>query len=442
VTRRRIPTPDQDDGADGADQQGSLRSQVGRAVAGQAASRGLAAFVTFTATTVLVRYFDQASYGQLIAGLAFGSLFASLNDPGLNQIVLRRVWQPGAELDSLVSNSLGLSLAVSAAGVLVSSGTALLLFSSSGAVTRDCALLSCAGLLVTGTTASYLPLYQARMSLGPVAWGELFSRVLSLAAILLVVATGSGPRLCALAVVSSPIVSLAVLAGMPSGRRVRPAMDPKTWSSLLREAGPVGLSLILYSAYVKIDVILVQQLGTASALAEYGLSYRVVDFLSGLLAGAMVVFVGPLAGSANSEIAMSRRVSQLREGAVVAGGVLVIIGVPTAPVLVSLIGGSSYASAGVPLMILITATAFSILQSVYNTSLVSVGQGRLLVPMTAALLVLNVSANVAVIPVWGASGAAYVTLMTEIVSVIVGAMTARREKDARGGRPPPCPSRQ
>jgi O-antigen/teichoic acid export membrane protein len=159
------------------------------------------------------------------------------------------------------------------------------------------------------------------------------------------------------------------------------------------------------------------------------LSYRVVDLATGVLVAAMIAVTGPLTLDAVSDRAqLARRLAHFRRVLVLVGVTVAVGGTALAPTLVRVLaGGHRYASAALPLSLLLAATAFSAVQSTYNTALVALGRGRVLLPMMIGLLATNVVANVLLIPHFGAAGAAAATLATEAASVAAASAWLRRE---------------
>jgi O-antigen/teichoic acid export membrane protein len=263
----------------------------------------------------------------------------------------------------------------------------------------------------------------------PVALSEVAVRIAIMLGLLLAVGFNGGPLACAAAVVCAQAVGLGILlATRTRGSRARLAPRFRVWGSLLREAWPIGLALGVYSVYVKVDVVILARLSSKQALAEYSLAYRVVDLVTGLLVAAILSLTAPLHDAfASGQHVFRGRLLAIRRRALAVSIALVLLAWPAAPVVVRLLGGHQYAHAARPLAVLLVATGFSAFQALYNTSLVALGRGRELLPLTLLLLVLNVGANVLTVRRYGADGAALVTLATEVVSVLICSAWIRRD---------------
>jgi O-antigen/teichoic acid export membrane protein len=400
-----------------------LARRLLEAIAGQALGRALSALLTLATTSLVVRSLARGDYGHMSAGLAFGALFASLNDPGLNQIVLRRAPRPGTEQDELVGQAVGLSVAVSAATAIVAAAVAYAVLSPAGDVAWQAGLLGCAALLPSGIAAAYYPLFQSRLKLWPIAGSDVVLRIVTLLALLWILSAGGGPVAVAAVVSGASLVALAVIVSQVEARRVRIGFDRAIWGPLLREAAPAGIGLVAYGVYVKVDVIVMARLGTAGSLANYAISYRASDMVMGVIFALLIATVGPLTESALGDLEqLANRLARVRRGMIALGFCVAVGGTALAPLIVRILAGShGYGGAVRPMSILLIATSCTALWSAYNVVLVALGRGTVLIPMTVGVLGLNVAANIAAIPTLGATGAALVTFCTELLSMLIAA---------------------
>jgi O-antigen/teichoic acid export membrane protein len=86
--------------------------------------------------------------------------------------------------------------------------------------------------------------------------------------------------------------------------------------------------------------------------------------------------------------------------------------------LVDLVGGSDYAPAVMSLRILSIAFGLIWLSNLIDHSLIAVGRQRVLFFNACVGLVVNVAANLVLIPVYGPDGAAVATVLTEIAVLL------------------------
>ena len=86
---------------------------------------------------------------------------------------------------------------------------------------------------------------------------------------------------------------------------------------------------------------------------------------------------------------------------------------------IKILYGEEFAAAGKPLKIITWYTAFSYLGVARNAWIVSEGKQKYLKYIYACAAILNVILNFVFIPFWGASGAAFASLITQILTSIL-----------------------
>jgi O-antigen/teichoic acid export membrane protein len=87
--------------------------------------------------------------------------------------------------------------------------------------------------------------------------------------------------------------------------------------------------------------------------------------------------------------------------------------------IINLLYGEAYAPAGLPLKIITWYTAFSYLGVARNAWIVSEGKQKYLTGLYVGAAVTNVLLNLILIPLWGTAGAAFASLMAQVLTSIV-----------------------
>ena len=103
-----------------------------------------------------------------------------------------------------------------------------------------------------------------------------------------------------------------------------------------------------------------------------------------------------------------------------------------------LLGTHSYSASGPVLAILALALGLSYLNGVYGNALFALGRQKMVFWLALPTLVVNLVANLLLIPPYGADGAAWAVVISEIVALAIV-----REAYVRvAGRPPAPPGRR
>ncbi|TAJ18114.1 MAG: hypothetical protein EPO68_08380, partial [Planctomycetota bacterium] len=188
---------------------------------------------------------------------------------------------------------------------------------------------------------------------------------------------------------------------------------------------PVGLCQL---GIHQLDRRLLEALDSHATVGLYDIGYKLAQIPNLLLLGPFIQIWQPFVFAIRDARERARVVGEISTYAVLAIGGAVIVLVLAGRELVTLIDhskGSAYAEAA--LLIPWVASGY-VLWAVYNTSqiplLVDKRTGRLLLLNLLGLCV-NVAANLALIPHFGALGAAYATFVTFFVLALGGMLMAR-----------------
>jgi O-antigen/teichoic acid export membrane protein len=103
--------------------------------------------------------------------------------------------------------------------------------------------------------------------------------------------------------------------------------------------------------------------------------------------------------------------------------------------IVVLLGGHSYDASGPVLAILALALGVSYINGVYGNALLALGRQNMLFWLTLPTLVVNLVANLLLIPPYGADGAAWAVVISEVVGLAI----IRGAYVRVAGRPPSPP---
>lgn len=366
---------------------------------------------------LLARALGAERLGEYAYAMGVVALFALLPNLGINPVVTRaiaaRPEDEGAILPIAVRTQACLAFLV------------------------VCLILAFAALLpVQPIPLVYVTLAAAQLALGVLGWPYLaalagradFTRVaaIELAGALLgtacligalVLDTGVQGLLTA-HVVAAGIATLVARAvtrpAPPPGDR--PAMRI---GALLRQAAPFGATAAAQSAYTRLDVLLLGQLATSTAVGLYSVAYKAPN----LLAYVSSTVVGPLfplmaqTSQTENPVAFQRAVRFL---GVMGPAVALALSGLAVPIL-RILYGAEYEAAAPLLVLLAWSAAANWLYAPLAVALQARQcEGWWLRSVTGALLV-NGAGNLWLIPRWGAMGAAVATLASEIVLVALAA---------------------
>ena len=386
----------------------------------QVAARLVALAALAGQLAVAARFLAPVDLGSLVAALAVLGIAGAFSEFGLtNTIVLSltRGRAPGAVLSDAIRASVILCvLAIVGAGLV-----AWLVLGDD---------LSALVFLLPWFVASRaaIPL------IGFAQWQHRFARIATADAlgrlsavgvtILAWLLGGSLPGDARLALVAGglligSLVSLRVL--MRIGVRPTPGGSART---LIKDALPIGLTNGASYVHSRIDQVVLGAFGYRRALAAYGVAYRVVDASLAAALGIATIAL-PVLGRAEPED--RAEIGDMLGGFV--GALALVLGVLVfwfAEPIVVILGGEQYRSAASLLRLLSPVLVISLLNMVPAHLALVHDRASTLMRIAVVLLVLNVGANLVLVPAHQAKGAAVASIITESIGLLCVSWVAAR----------------
>jgi O-antigen/teichoic acid export membrane protein len=233
--------------------------------------------------------------------------------------------------------------------------------------------------------------------------------------------------------VSQAVVMTAML---PRGVRLAWSRSRATWRRLLRISLPFGATVVVNYLYFRLDVLLLSILRDTEEVALYGLAYRVLEGLIVLPSYFMFALFPEIARLTDDRARVDGIVVTALEAMQVLALPLVTLGIVFADDIVAVIGGAEFEDSASVLRILMVALGISYVSGVYGNALVAIGRQDALFKWSLVVLGANLAANLALIPPFGAVGAAIAVVASEALAFFV----VRRLYGAGGVTPRVAPA--
>jgi O-antigen/teichoic acid export membrane protein len=392
----------------------ATRQRVAHDVLLQMVMRVLNLALGVVVTALLARALGRDGYGQWSTLFVSLSLVGYTASFGMEKVVVREVAAAPEREHEWFGAMMALRLALLAPAIVISLATVLVLHSSHQMLIAGAIVVL--GMPFDGIGVVSL-VFQLRvnnlvpmlvLTLKSVLWAIVVALVfwrhgdMVELAIGLIVTNGIGS-------VVQTFAALRVLERWPRPSR-------KRMSELLRAGVSLGISGVLIIAYARIDQVIVFTEAGSRAAGLYGAVYNMLDQAHFVPISVLTTLTPIIAASwPRDRERMLRAVRLAAELLSVASlGALAFVSVAASPV-VRLIFSSSFAPAAPALPVLGAAYVFISFGYLNGALLTVLGlQGRLLRICLLALVV-NLAGNLVLVPIDGFMGAAWMTLLTELV---------------------------
>jgi O-antigen/teichoic acid export membrane protein len=232
------------------------------------------------------------------------------------------------------------------------------------------------------------------------------------------------PTLMALAISLAIPPVLALLASAVIAKRVTRdgpafALAPHTWATHVL---PLGAGILLSALYFRIDVYFLQLFHGVDVVGRYNAAFRMIDAVR-LFPAAVLAVAYPMLCTTGTR-AQVRRLSLLLGGtSIVIGGAMYGAASP----LLATLYGDGFVTASAALRVLALSLPLLFINYALTHQVIAWGHQRAYFAIAAAALCINVLANLLLIPDFEMVGAAWSTLLTEVV-VCAGCLQVLRRR--------------
>ncbi len=404
-----------------------VRSRVARQVGGLTGARGAAAAISFVWLALAARSLSLPVFADLALVLSLGAVTAVVADFGyallLNEAVAAEPARARSTLAVVIRRRLALALVASAA----MSGLYRL---AAGDARWVVPAVFAVSVLATTWHTSCSAALRGAGSVVPEAANEVVSRLIVLVLGAGLLANGAG-LLGVVAVYAVADVLSALALTLVAWRRLPGGTLPDRVRFRIGRVMPIGLASVAAVVYYRIDVWLLAVLSTAGDVAQYSISYRMLDVLV-LPAGAMA------AVSIGSTARLDNRAAIRRTDHMVVTVCLALFPATVALVLfpgflLELAFGAAYGPGAAVLRLLALAIPPSVAVTVWAPLVGLRGKGLALI--TVGCLAANLAGNVALIPWLGAEGAAIATVLGQTAFAVVLRLRLRALTEGPGPAP-------
>lgn len=388
---------------------------VGWIVGGRLANKILAFVVgVFTA-----RYLGPDNFGLINYAAAYTAFFASLCNLGINSIIIKDFSDnPDEE-----GKALGTTLVLRAISSLLS---ALMIIGVVSIVDRDepltilVAALSSIGLLFQIFDV-FNQWFQYQLKSKYYAVATVIAYIAASAYKIVLLITGKSVAWFALATsVDYIVIAIFLLLAYKKNNGPKLSFSMSKAKQLLSASSSFIISGLMVSIYAYTDRLMLKQMLDEAAAGYYSLAFSLSTFWEFILIAVMDSMYPSIINAYNVDRERFDRKNRQLYAMVIyislfASILICIFG----RLIVEVLYGAEYLPTVQPLRIVVWYTTFSYLGAARNAWVVSENKQKYLKYLYVSAAAVNVVLNLVFIPLWGASGAALASLITQISTTVI-----------------------
>ena len=186
------------------------------------------------------------------------------------------------------------------------------------------------------------------------------------------------------------------------------SLDPKMTWEFLKDSIVLGANFLVVQALVRVDVLLLRALESPEEVSLYFAPHTLlvrIQVLPMALTTALLPFFSRMARKEADADAFAFGFRRAYQVLLACGGLLMIGCMLFASQVMTVIFGAEYAAATTPFQILLPSMVFIFLHPLLTFIVLTKDKHLLLIPASAAALMVNITLSFFLIPVYGAAGA-------------------------------------
>lgn len=396
-----------------------LRSKVAKNAKWLIAGKIVHMILAFLIGLLSARYLGPGNYGLINYAGAYISFFTAICTLGINSIIVRNFVDHPEEEGETIGTAIALRMASSFLSMLMIIGIVSILNRDEPLTIVVTALCSISLLFQVFDTLNYW--FQSRYQSKYYAMATLISYLVASAYRIVLLACGKDVRWFAIA--NAIDYAIAALFLYLMYRKCRGPKFSFSWrkaSELLRSSRSFIIAGLMVSIYNSTDRLMLKQMMDEASVGYYSSATHICSMWVFILTAIIDSLYPSIMQLYNTDKEKYERTNRQLYAIVFYLSVFASLAISLLASPITLIlYGEAYLPSAAPLRIMTWYTAFSYLGVARNAWMVCENKQKYLLPLYSGAALTNVVLNYIMIPIWGASGAAAASLITQITTIFV-----------------------
>ena len=376
--------------------------------------------VAIGAIALLTRYLGAEQFGWYTTSLTFLQFFGILADFGLVLVTSQMLAAHPRNQQNIIHNLFSFRL-LTAFVIIGIAPIIVLLFPYPIAVKQAVGLMTVMFFSIS-LQQIFTGLFQEQLAMKWSVLAEVTSRILLIAGVALTMYLHLGFLAAILAIVFANVVQLFILAlaGMKF-ISIKLSYDKKIWHEIIQKSYPIALAIFFNMIYLRSDILILSLQRSQAEVGLYGAAYKILDVLT----QAPIMFMG-LMLPILTQLWVHKKTNQFKQMLQKSFRVFMIIGIPIiagglalAHPIMKLIAGNEFAASGTVAQILFLALIGGFLGALFGHVIVAINKQKHVIWIYTLVAAVALTGYLITIPTLGMVGAAWVTVLSELLAGIL-----------------------
>ena len=395
-----------------------LNSKVTRNASWIIAGRVYHMVLAFVVGLLTARYLGPNNYGLINYAATYTSFFASFCTLGINSVIVKNFVDHPDEEGETVGSAIILRTISSVLSVVMM--MCITFIADNGEKTTNIVVFLCGIGVIFQVMDTLDYWFQSRLESKYSAFATVISyTVVSIYKVWLLVTGKSVEWFAVSTSIDYLVVAIILIIVYKKRNGPRFSCSMRKAKELFKSSYHFILAGLMVSIYGSTDKFMLKQLLNEAEVGYYSTAVSLCNTWVFLLTAIIDSLYPVILQSFNNKELFERKNKLLYSiFFYISVSVSILFSVLATPV-VRILYGKAYIAAAAPLRIITWYTAFSYLGVARNAWIVSYNKQNYLKYLYIGAAITNVVLNVIMIPLWGASGAAFASLLTQISTILV-----------------------
>lgn len=377
---------------------------------------GISNGLMFFLTILIARYLGAVGFGKFSFAFAFVALFAVIADFGLSTLTIREVARNKKLARKYINNIAVMKLILG----IITFALIIIVIQFLGKRPEVKTLVYLAGIfiIIQSFTGFFRSIFRAFEKMQYEALSKIVYSLLlfSIAGFILWQKLGIKLLVSSYIAAASLAFVLTLFLVRKKFTKFWAEIDFGFWKSLLKEAWPFALFGVFAIIYFQIDIIMLSLMRTDLEVGLYSAVFRLVTallILPGLIISVIFPKLSILYGKKRDSF--KKLSKNVLNKFVIFGTLFAIILFIFSKQIICVVYGSGYLKAAIPLQIIALILPFRFANYLFGNALAAMNKQRVRVYSSLSCALFNILTNLIFIPIFGITGAAITTLLTELL---------------------------